>query len=259
MLYEEDAYKMIRAFIVEDEQPALQRLLEFLEDIPDLEVLGTESSGKEAARRVDELKPDLLFVDIHLTDISGIDLLHLLSHQPLIVFTTAYDKYAIEAFELRAVDYLLKPFSEERLKEAVGRVREKLTHGEVPAESIRTLLSKWNPQQEYLQRLPSKIGDKIYILSDDDIIYFASEDKFVYAYVVDSKFMLNYTLEQLQNRLDPNKFFRIHRSTIVNLNYVKSIEAWFGGGYKMKVKDRKNTELTISRSAGKLLREKLGW
>ncbi|MEE9169275.1 MAG: LytTR family DNA-binding domain-containing protein [bacterium] len=250
---------MIRAFIVEDEHPALQRLQEFLQRIPDIEIVGSEGSGKKASDQIEGVRPDLLFLDIHLSDISGIDLLHLLSHQPLVIFTTAYDKYAIEAFELRAVDYLLKPFSEERLKEAVGRARERLMANEAPAEGIMQLLSNWNPQKDYLTRIPSKIGDKIYVLPDDDVVYFASEDKLVFAYLTDAKFMLNYTLEQLQNRLDPDKFFRIHRSTIVNLNYVKTIEAWFGGGYKMKVKDKKNTELTISRSAGRALRDKLGW
>ena len=250
---------MIRAFIVEDEHPALQRLQEFLQRIPDIEIVGSEGSGKKASDQIEGVRPDLLFLDIHLSDISGIDLLHLLSHQPLVIFTTAYDKYAIEAFELRAVDYLLKPFSEERLKEAVGRARERLTANEAPAEGIMQLLSNWNPQKDYLTRIPSKIGDKIYVLPDNDVVYFASEDKLVFAYLTDAKFMLNYTLEQLQNRLDPDKFFRIHRSTIVNLNYVKTIEAWFGGGYKMKVKDKKNTELTISRSAGRALRDKLGW
>jgi two-component system LytT family response regulator len=253
---------MIRAFVVEDEQPALERLTGFLENIPDIEIAGTSASGKEAVERIDALEPDLVFLDIHLPDISGIDMLHLLSHEPEIIFTTAYDQYAIKAFELRAVDYLLKPFSEERFKEAVDRVRDKIKAQEGEAsgiEDIRQLFSSWNPQQQYLKRIPSKIGDKIYILPDENIVYFASENKLVFAFLTDSKYMLNYTLEELQARLDPEQFFRIHRSTIVNLNYVKTIEPWFGGGYKMTVNDKKRTELTISRQAGKQLRKKLGW
>jgi DNA-binding LytR/AlgR family response regulator len=253
---------MIRVFIVEDEQPALERLREFLENIPDIEIAGTSASGKEAAEQVEVLKPGLIFLDIHLPDISGIDMLHLLTHRPAIVFTTAYDQYAIKAFELQAVDYLLKPFSEERFKEALDKVRQKLKaqEDEIPGmENLRQLLSSWNPQQQYLKRIPSKISDKIRILLEDDIVYFASENKLVFAFLSDSKHLLNYTLEELQARLDPEKFFRIHRSTIVNLNYVKTIESWFGGGYKMTVNDKKRTELTISRQAGKLLRQKLGW
>lgn len=250
---------MIRAFIVEDEQPALERLRDLIDEIADVEIIGSNPSGKEAVQQIDSLKPDLLFLDIHLTDISGIDVLRLISHQPAIIFTTAYNQYAIEAFELRAVDYLLKPFSKERFEEAVDKVREKLHPDQDMTKTFKQLLQSWQPGKDYLTRIPSRIGDKIYILPDDEIVYFKSEDKVVFAYLADSDFIVNYTLEELQNRLHPDKFFRIHRSTIVNLNYVKTIEAWFGGGYKMKVKDKRNTELTISRSAGRLLREKLGW
>ncbi len=250
---------MIRAFIVEDEQPALERLRDLINEIADVEIIGSNPSGKEAVQQIDSLKPDLLFLDIHLTDISGIDVLRLISHQPAIIFTTAYNQYAIEAFELRAVDYLLKPFSKERFEEAVDKVREKLQPDQDMTSTFKQLLQNWQPGKDYLTRIPSRIGDKIYILPDDEIVYFKSEDKVVFAYLADSDFIVNYTLEELQNRLHPDKFFRIHRSTIVNLNYVKTIEAWFGGGYKMKVKDKRNTELTISRSAGRLLREKLGW
>ena len=250
---------MIRAFIVEDEQPALERLKDLIDEITDVEIIGSNPSGKEAVQQIDSLKPDLLFLDIHRTDISGIDVLRLISHQPAIIFTTAYNQYAIEAFELRAVDYLLKPFSKERFEEAVDKVREKLQPDQDMTSTFKQLLQSWQPGKDYLTRIPSRIGDKIYILPDDEIVYFKSEDKVVFAYLADSDFIVNYTLEELQNRLHPDKFFRIHRSTIVNLNYVKTIEAWFGGGYKMKVKDKRNTELTISRSAGRLLREKLGW
>jgi len=121
------------------------------------------------------------------------------------------------------------------------------------------LLSRWTPQREYLKRIPSKIGDKIYILSDDQIVFFETKDKLVFAHLDDSKYLVNYKMEELQARLDPQKFFRIHRSTIVNLNYVKTIESWFAGGYRMLVRDKNKTELTISRSAGKALRQKLGW
>lgn len=250
---------MIRAYIVEDEQPALERLQGFIKEIPDLEIVGSNKSGKTAVQEIDTLEPELLFLDIHLTDISGIDLLRLISYQPAIIFTTAYDQYAIEAFELRAVDYLLKPFTKERFEEAVEKVREKLNPDLDVATKVKQMLQSWQPGKDYLTKIPSRVGDKIYILSDDDIVYFQSEDKVVFAYLADSDFIVNYTLEELQNRLNPEKFFRIHRSTIVNLNTVKTIEAWFGGGYKMKVKDKRNTELTISRSAGRLLREKLGW
>ena len=250
---------MIRAIIVEDEKPALDRLNGFIKSIPDLVVIAATSSGHTAAELIDDEKPDLVFLDIHLTDISGIDLVHLITHKPMIIFTTAYNQYAIQAFEVQAIDYLLKPFSQERLELAVDRAREKISRGVSSDASIRQLLTKWSPQKDYLKRIPSKIGDRIYIINDDEIVYFASDQKLVFAHLEDTKYLVNYKLEELNARLDPEKFFRIHRSTIVNLNYVQTIEAWFGGGYKMKVKGKPPAELTISRSAGKLLREKLGW
>ena len=208
---------------------------------------------------IDEMQPDLIFLDIHLTDISGIDLFHMIRHKPMVIFTTAFNQYAIQAFEIQAIDYLLKPFSRERLELSVSRVREKIHSNESANESIREFLSKWAPQQDYLRRIPSKIGDKIYILNDDQIVYFNTGHKLIFAHLEDSKYMVNYKLDELQARLDPEKFFRIHRSTIVNLNYVMTIEAWFAGGYIMKVQDKTKTELNISRSAGKVLRQKLGW
>ncbi|MEE9118107.1 MAG: LytTR family DNA-binding domain-containing protein [Calditrichia bacterium] len=250
---------MIRTLIIEDEKPALDRIRGFLATLPDIEILDSTDSGKIAAALIDELKPDLIFLDIHLSDISGIDLFHLISYKPLVIFTTAYNQYAIRAFEVQAIDYLLKPFSLERLKVAVNRAKETLDSNLSSEQNIKNLLSKWSPQKDYLKRIPSKIGDKIYIINEDKIVYFASDQKLVFAHLEDTKYLVNYKLEELSARLDPEKFFRIHRSTIVNLNYVQTIEAWFGGGYKMKVRDKQKTELTISRAAGKLLRQKLGW
>ena len=250
---------MIRVLVIEDEKPALDRLCGFLETIPEIDIVEMTDSGKIAAALIDELKPDLIFLDIHLSDISGIDLFHLISYKPQVIFTTAYNQYAIKAFELQAIDYLLKPFSLERLKLSVKRAKEMLDGNLNSEQNIKNLLAQWSPQKDYLKRIPSKIGDRIYIINEDDIVYLASEQKLVFAYLRDTKYLVNYKLEELNTRLDPEKFFRIHRSTIVNLNYVQTIESWFGGGYKTKVSDKQNTELTISRTAGKLLRQKLGW
>jgi len=250
---------MIKVILIEDEKPALERLSNFVQKISDLEVLGHTGSGVVAAEMINEKKPDLVFLDIHLTDISGIDLFHMIEYKPMVIFATAYNQYAIQAFELQAIDYLLKPFSLERLKLAVSRAREKIQANESSNKNIRDLLLKWAPQEDFLHRIPSKIGDKIYILNDDQIVYFNAENKLLFAHLEDSKYMINYKLDELQARLDPEKFFRIHRSTIVNLNYVMTIESWFAGGYIMKVRDKSITELNISRSAGKALRQKLGW
>jgi len=250
---------MIKAIIVEDEEPALKRLQNFIDQIPDLNILAICRSGQHAAEKIDELKPDLILLDINLPDLSGIDLFHLIEHKPLVIFTTAYNQYAIKAFDLQAVDYLLKPFPKERFEMAVDRARKKLKEKNSDSSSIQKLLDTWNPQSQFLKRIPSRIGDKIYIMTDDQIVFIASDNKLVFAHTQESRFLINYTLEELQSRLDADKFFRIHRSTIVNLNYVDIIESWFAGGYKMRVKNKQRTELMISRSAGKMLRQKLGW
>ncbi len=235
---------MMRVFIVEDEAPARQRLEDFLAEEDDVEVVGFAAAGEEAVGKIERLQPDLLLLDIHLPDISGIDLLRLLEQPPAVVFTTAYDQYAIQAFELQAVDYLLKPFSQERFRQALQKVRQRLgasSGNSTDLRQLQELIRQWQPRQNYLRRIPSKVGDRIYILQDQEIVYFATRNKLVFAYLKDKKYLLNYTLEELEKRLDPEKFFRIHRSTIVNLDFVKSIEAWFSGNYKMAMKDSRNS------------------
>ena len=251
---------MIRTFIVEDEPLAALRLSEFIGLEADLEIIGQASSGVEAAEQINRLEPNLIFLDIHLEDISGLDMLRLTTHRPAVIFTTAYDQYAVKAFELNAVDYLLKPFDQPRFQTSVAKARQQLSvkqAGPETAEQLQKLLHQWHPAGHYLTRIPSKRGDKIQIFADDDIVYIASENKLVFAFMKNSKHLLNYTLDELSERLDPEKFFRIHRSTIVNLNFVKTIEASFGGGYRMTVKDTPASRLAVSRSAGKLLRQKL--
>lgn len=248
-----------KVYILEDEKPARERLEGFIAKYSEFELIGFSASGKNAVPEIDTFKPDLLFLDIQLTDITGIDVLHLISNKPLVIFTTAYNEYAIKAFDLQAIDYLLKPFSEERFNIAVGKALKQLSGDKNNINQFKEFLNEWKPNGDYLTRIPSKIGDKIYIINEDDVVYITSEDKLVFAYLFETKYLINYTLEQLLARLNPEKFFRIHRSTIVNMDYVKTIETWFAGGYRMIVKDKNKTELTISRSAGKLLRQKLGW
>jgi len=250
---------MLKTIIVEDEQPAAERLQKMLQDYDDIRVLDTCRLGKDAAISIDAHQPDVVFLDIDLPDISGLDLLKMITHEPQIVFVTAYHQYAIAAFEYKAIDYLLKPFSQDRLAAALQKVREKLSRGDQNSELIRNMIATWQAEHSYLRRLPSKIGDRIYIITDDEILFISSENKLVNAFTEKSKFLLNYTIEELQNRLDPEKFFRIHRSTVVNLNYVTLIESWFAGGYRLIIKNKEKTELLISRSAGKKLRQKLGW
>lgn len=249
----------MRVYLVEDEKPALNRLIDMLSVYEDVEIIGSGGNAKTAVAEIEKFRPDAVFLDIHLEDISGIDLPALLTYKPQIVFCTAFDQYAVQAFELQAVDFLLKPFSAERLESTVIRLRERMAQAQSGADELVKLLQNWKPSTEYLIRIPSKIGDRIFILNANEIVYFNSENKLVFAHLASEKFLINFTLEQLNKRLDPEMFFRIHRSTIVNLEYVKTIEAWFAGGYRMTVNDKTKTTLEISRNAGRQLRQKLGW
>jgi two-component system LytT family response regulator len=253
---------MIRIFIVEDEPMAVQRLSEFVARENGLEIVGSAASGIEAVEQINSLEPDLVFLDIHLEDISGLDILRMIACRPAVIFTTAYDQYAVKAFEYNAVDYLLKPFDHQRFHQGIEKAEMRLSTKEIrqdTADQLEKLLQQWHPKGNYLTRIPSKRGDKIQILADDDIVYITSENKLVFAFRDNSKHLLNYTLDELTDRLDPEKFFRIHRSTIVNLNFVKTIEASFGGGYRLTVNNTAATQLAVSRSAGKLLRRKLNF
>ncbi len=243
-----------RVYVVEDEPPARERLLAFIEAHPRLTAAGWSETGQQALEAIPEVMPDVVILDIHLPDISGLDVFKLLPQKPQVIFSTAYDQYAVQAFEFNAVDYLLKPYSYQRFEQAIEKLQQRHPNANPVAEVVQTVRMR-----QPLQRIPAKVGERIYILNVEDVVYFASEDKVVMAHLVEKAYIINYTLEELEQRLDPEQFFRIHRSTIVNLNFVHTIEPYFGGSYVMEVKDKKHTQLTISRNAARRLRQKLGW
>jgi len=247
--------KPLTAYVVEDEAPARERLIAFIEAHPRLTLVGWSESGQQAIEEIPRLKPDVVFLDVQLSDISGLDVLKMLPEKPRVIFSTAYETYAVQAFEHNAVDYLLKPYSYERFTRAVDKL---LTYQQPVGPSNESLLQEIRGHHP-LTRIPARVGERIYLLPVDEVVYFSSEDKVVVAHLTDKSYIINYTLEELEHRLDAEQFFRIHRSTIVNLNFVHSIEPYFGGTYIMTVKDAKHTQLQISRNAARRLRQRLGW
>jgi DNA-binding LytR/AlgR family response regulator len=247
----------ITVLIVDDEELARVRLRRLLDEIGGVDVLGEAVNGVEAVEKIDDLIPDLVLLDIQMPGMSGFDVIEALGDVPLVVFVTAFDEYAIKAFEINSVDYLLKPVSKERLEEAVGRARDTL--GEGPGlgreiEKLRTMV-----RSRGLERLPVSKGKKIVLLDLDEIVWFSSDEGLVFAHTSDGRFLVNRTLSELEERLDDARFFRIHRSTIVNLNHVREIVPWFSGKYKVVMSDSASTELTLSRSRARDLREILPW
>ncbi len=252
-----------RAFLVDDEALALRRLERMLRDDGRLEILGTATDPERAALEIELLAPDVLFLDIQMPGLTGFDLLGRLDQQPLVVFTTAYDQYALRAFEHHSVDYLLKPIEHEQLDRALAKL-ERMTAGDAPRPEIQSLLrqltSAMQPQQNAarLDRIPSRSGERVHFLELPRITHFFAEDKLTYAATAEKNWVIDRTIAELEEKLDPVRFVRVHRSTIVNLDYVDELYSWFGGRMMLRLKDAKKTEITVSRERLKELKERLG-
>jgi two-component system response regulator LytT len=250
---------MIRAVIVDDEKLARDRLQGFLRGIDDVEVVGQADNGPRAAELIDNAKPDLVFLDVQMPGMDGFGVLKSIRHHPQVVFATAYDEYAIKAFEVQAADYLLKPISRNRLNEALRRVRERLdNHTPSPdvGEIVRALESR---EKRYASQIPAHKGRQILVLSTDDIFWFEVEYRLVYAYTASDRYMTSFTLKDLEERLDPDVFFRAHKSRLVNLNHVRSIVPWFGGRFKLVMRNAANSEVELSRAQARVLRRRMRW
>jgi two-component system LytT family response regulator len=239
----------IKALIVDDERPARENLKRMLANNPRVELIGEARNGEEAVEKIENEKPDLVFLDIQMPDLNGFEVIELIQSCPLIIFTTAYDEYAIKAFEINALDYLLKPFSKERLIEAIDRAWKELSEKSNFSAKIDTLLSTLVKEKKYLQHLTVKKKGKILVIKVSEIDYIKAEEGLVYIYIKYNKYNTNYTLDELENQLDPKSFFRCHRSSIINLERIKEIIPWFGGKYKIVLSADREIELTRSRVA----------
>lgn len=250
---------MIRTLIVDDEKLARDRLATFLKGIKGVEVIGQARNGVEAIQRIEEDKPDLVFLDVQMPGMDGFGVLKALTRPPQIIFATAYDEYAIQAFDVQAADYLLKPISRARLEEAVRRVRERL-EDHAPRVDFEALLKAIEGRERrYVAQVPAQKGRQIVLLQVDDIYWFEVEYRLVYAFTATDRYMTNFTLKELEERLDPEVFFRAHKSRLVNLKYVKSIVPWFGGRFKLIMRNPANSEVELSRAQARVLRRRMKW
>jgi two-component system LytT family response regulator len=252
-----------RAFLVDDEPLALRRLERMLREDGRVEILGTATDPERASLEIELLTPDVLFLDIQMPALTGFDLLGRLDQQPLVIFTTAYDQYALRAFEHHSVDYLLKPVEQEQLDRALSKL-ERMVGGEAPRPEIQELLrriaSAMQPQQNAagLDRIPSRSGERVHFLELARITHFFAEDKLTYAATAEKNWVVDRTIAELEEKLNPTRFVRVHRSTIVNLDFVDELYSWFGGRMMLRLKDHKKTEITVSRERLKELKERLG-
>jgi DNA-binding LytR/AlgR family response regulator len=248
----------MRTVIVDDEPLARERLHHLLAPLDDVEIVGEARNGPEALDLIGREQPDLIFLDVQMPGMSGFDVLRELDGDvPHVVFATAHDDYAVQAFEVDAVDYLLKPVGRRRVADAVARVRQR-----APAEaaaSIESLLDRLGGEDVRPRRIPVHAGRRILLVAPDDVRWFGVEHRLVYAHLADRAHMTNFTLRELEQRLDPASFFRAHKATLVNLSHVKAIVPWFGGRVKLAMDDVAASEVAVSRAQARALRARLRW
>jgi two-component system, LytTR family, response regulator LytT len=239
----------ISALIVDDEQLAREELSYLLTDIPDIEVLQTASNGMEAIKLIEQLEPDVVFLDVQMPGLDGLGVIEQVREKggplPHFILTTAFDQYAVEAFRLHALDYLLKPVEKERLAESVARARHTLEDREQEQE-------KMAPQRT---KLLVRANNRNLIVDAQDLIYATIEDGTITMVTAQFEGQSNYrTIEELQSNLDPNLFWRVHRSFLVNINKIREVIPWFKSSFQLKMDDKKQTEIPVSRIQTRRLR-----
>lgn len=253
----------IRALIVDDEQPARDELAFLLKGIPELEVVGQGKNGVEAVNLVRDLGPHLVFLDVQMPGMDGFGVIKRLFEKklrlPFFIFATAYDNYAVQAFEVNAIDYLLKPVAKARLEKAIARVRRLLETPEPASQKLDRLVQMIEERPAAPKgKLVVKSANRLFLVDSDDIIYASIEDGVISIVTQDMEGQSNFrTVEELQASLDPQVFWRVHRSYLVNVNHIKEVVPWFKSSYQIRMEDRKQTEIPVSRAQTRKLRELL--
>lgn len=225
----------------------------FLEDFSEIEVLGECADGFTAVKSINEHNPDLIFLDVQMPKLSGFELLEIIEHKPQVIFTTAYDSYAIKAFDENAVDYLLKPFSRERFADAVKKVVGRIASQ--TEQNFTEVIALAEEKTEILQRIAVKSGSKIEIIAIGDIVYLESEGDYVMIHTKEGKFLKEKTMKYFEQHLDPDTFIRIHRSYIININEISRIELFEKESYIVKLKN--GDQVKASSSGYKALKDAL--
>lgn len=235
----------IKTILIEDEELAQQRLIKILQNFPQIEVVGQAFDGLTGIEKIDTLKPDLILLDIEMPGCNGFELLARIEHQPQVIFTTAYDHYAIKAFEENSIDYLLKPIERARVEKAIARVKV----GESSdIEGIVNRILSLKAENAYMKRLHVKIGDRTLLVQVNEITHFESADKYTTVHLNEKEYIIDNPLIELEKKLDPSLFLRIHRSLLVNTSWISEIHRNLGGKLQVQLKNDAKTRLGVSRS-----------
>jgi two-component system response regulator LytT len=256
----------LSAVIVDDEELARDELAYLLKNIGDVEVVAQGKNGVEAVNLIREHNPDLVFLDVQMPGLDGFGVLKKLLDKkvplPKIVFATAYDQYAVKAFEVNAVDYLLKPFDRKRVAQSIQKARAKLEGAAASSDKLETLMRMLESQRPQTSKVLLKAAGRLFLVNQKDICFASIEDGVISVVTTGVSGMEGQsncrTLEELLDSLDPNLFWRAHRSYLVNINRIKEVVPWFKSSYQLRMDDKKQTEIPVSRAQTKRLRELFG-
>jgi two-component system, LytTR family, response regulator len=254
----------LRAYLVDDEPLALARLARLLEATGRVDVIGSTTEPEEAVEVLSRAPPDMCFLDIQMPRLNGFEVLARVPEQPIVVFTTAYDQYALNAFAVNSVDYLLKPVEARDLERALDKVERLGMAGGLTAAALGALVktmaeSMRETQPRYPERIASRLGERLRFIDLATVTHFFAEDKLTYASVGGKAHCVDHSIAELEQRLDPRQFMRIHRATLVNLAHVKEVAPLPGGGLNLRLKDGVQADLTVSRDRARLLKARLGF
>ena len=251
----------INTLIVDDEKPARDELVYLLKAFPEIHLVGQGKNGIEAVQMIKEQTPDLVFLDVQMPGLDGFGVIKKLVDRkvkvPYIVFATAYDHYAVHAFEVNAVDYVLKPFDKGRIARAIQRARKMLESASSPVERLETLLAELGTQRPAARvKLLVRSEKKMLLVDSAEMMFASIEDGVITIVARETEGTSNYrTLEELQAALDASIFWRPHRSYLVNINHIKEVVPWFKSSYVLRMNDKKQSEIPVSRAQTRRLRE----
>ncbi|MBI3218924.1 MAG: LytTR family transcriptional regulator DNA-binding domain-containing protein [Bacteroidetes bacterium] len=241
--------------IIDDEKLARDLLREYLESMEGIDLLDECSKGSEAVEKINKLKPDLIFLDVQMPGMTGFEVLDEIDHEPYVIFITAYDQYAIRAFEKNAVDYLLKPLDEDRFRQAVTRALKRKKMEEGGLENLLGSLRQVNHKGSYDSHIFVQKSEKLFNLPVEEIIYLEASGDYTIISTKNDQFVSSSGIGKLEEMMNPDIFIRVHRSTIVNVNYLKEIERHFNGGMVVKMQSGKS--FPVSRTYAKQIRKKV--
>jgi two-component system LytT family response regulator len=252
----------LKVFLVDDEPLALKRLSRLLQATGRVEIVGSATDPLEAVAYLTREPVDVLFLDIQMPGMNGFEMLARLPDEPVVIFTTAFDQYALRAFEVNSIDYLLKPVEAQQLERALKKVEKMRGSSRQPEwrKMVEELAAALHTKQaRFPDRIASRLGERTQFVELAHVTHFLAENKLTYAVTPAKRYIVDYSISELEQRLDPKGFVRIHRSILLNAAYVQEIHQWFEGRVLVRLKDEKRTELTVARDRVRALKDHLGF